>query len=607
MPTNRFDLSHPPFNLLTLSQSSALSSAADILFFTNDQEILAADSPVDSLYLVMKGLVREMAGDDIVGVYREDEAFDCRSLATGRAAHRFIAHEETLLCVFPGKDVLELTSKNPAFGAHFFATVSDKFGQLAQKQDGTEWQNLFTSKIIDAGVRPPVFLDGSASVAQAARLMKEMHRRSIFVRDGEKIGLFTTGDIRDIVAEGLSTETLVRNRAQFSLLSCDKDEYIFNALLLMTRRNIHRVVVTDKNELIGVLAQVDLLSFFSNHSLLIAQQLSMATRVEDLEQVMHDMEGLITKLATQGMKMQQLARLVQVLNTQMMARLWEMTAPPEVFANTALLALGSEGRGEQILKTDQDNALILSEDIDPAAVEQAARTFTQHMISLGYPPCAGGIMASEPLWRHTVAGWSKVLREWARQSQGEALMNLGIFLDAEVVCGPTAWLTSCRQALRAGLIDDTTWLSRMALPALHQFQSKKTDGGGGFWRQMLNREHNVTIDIKKAAIFPIVHGVRILSLEADIDATNTFERLEALVSREVLEKPFANDVAEALSFLMHLRLESGLRSIQENKEATNNVNTASLSNLDKDLLKDSLLVVKSFKQMISQHYQLDRF
>ena len=92
MWTNRFDLTHPPFDLLTLAESSALAASADILYFSDEQEILASGSPVDALYLVMKGLVREMSGEDVVGAYREHETFDCRALATGKTVHWFVAH-----------------------------------------------------------------------------------------------------------------------------------------------------------------------------------------------------------------------------------------------------------------------------------------------------------------------------------------------------------------------------------------------------------------------------------------------------------------------------------------------------------------------------------
>ena len=604
MTATRFDLTHPPFDLLTLAEATALSASADILFFGNDQEILPTGGMVDSLYLVMKGLVREMSGEDVVGMYREHETFDCRSLATGKTIHRFVAHEEALLCVFPRQDVLTLTEKNLAFGAYFFASVSDKFGQLAQKRDRREWQSLFTATISDAGFRPPIFIDADATLADAARLMKEKRRRSIFVRDGERTGIFTTSDFRDIVANDVSGQTPLKERTQFSLLSCEKSDHLFNALLLMTQRNIRHIVITENGDPVGVLSQAGLLSFFSNHSLSIAQQLERTATIDDLVRVTQDMEAMVTTLAMQGIKMPQLARLVQALNGQLMTRLWQMVASPEVFAGSALLAMGSEGRGEQILKTDQDNALILAEGLDEKEVARAADNFTEQMIRLGFPSCRGGIMVNQVLWRNTVQGWSRILQDWARQSQGDALMNLAIFLDAETVTGPTSWLTKCRDALHAGLRDDATWLPRFALP-IEQFPNQRVEGG--FWWQMLNREKSVGLDIKKAAIFPIVHGVRVLALEAGIRATNTFDRIEALASKIILEKTLANDLAESLAFLMRLRLEAGLEALREKKNISNDINTASLSTLDKDLLKDALLVTKRFKQMIQQRYHLDRF
>ncbi|MCL2872790.1 MAG: DUF294 nucleotidyltransferase-like domain-containing protein [Betaproteobacteria bacterium] len=600
----RFDLSHPPFDLLTPAEASALSDAADVLFFCDDQEILQAGGSVDSLYLVLKGLVREMSAEEIVGVYGEFETFDCRALATGKTIHRFEAHEEALLCAFPRQEVLALTEKNPAFGAYFFATVSDKFGQLAKKRDRREWQNLFTAKISDIGFRQPVFIDANQTVVDAARLMKAQRCRSLFVRDGERTGLFTTGDFRDIVANAVPGDTRLRDRAQFSLLSCDKDDFLFNALLLMTRQNIHRIVVTEKELPVGVLAQIDLLSYFSNHSHLISQQLEMATTVGDLAKVAQDMEALVESLATQGMKMPQLARLIQVLSTRLMARLWQMVASPTVFAGCALLALGSEGRGEQILKTDQDNALIVGDGLDENEVAQAAENFTEQMLRLGYPLCPGGIMVSNKEWRHTAQEWIRTLHHWARQSQGDPLMNLAIFLDADTISGPPAWLAICRDALRAGVLDDATWFSRMALP-VEQFPNQKADGG--FWWQLLNREGSAHLDIKKAGIFPLVHGIRVLALETNVMATNTFDRLDALVSKNVLKKTMADDISEALAFLMHLRLEAGLEMLRIKKSLSNEIDTASLSMLDKDLLKDALQVVKRFKHMINQRYHLDRF
>ncbi|MCL2309275.1 MAG: DUF294 nucleotidyltransferase-like domain-containing protein [Proteobacteria bacterium] len=604
MAATRFDLSHPPFDLLTSAEAAALSASADVLFFCDDQLILPAGGTVDSLYLVLKGLVREMAGEEIVGVYSEHETFDCRALATGKTIHRFEAHEEALLCTFPRQEVLALTEKNPAFGAYFFATVSNKFGQLAQKRDRREWQNLFTAKISDAGFRKPVFINATETVADAARLMKAQRCRSVFVRDGEKIGLFTTGDFRDIVANSVPNTTPLGERAQFSLLSCDKDDYLFNALLLMTRQNIHRIVVTENEAPVGVLAQVDLLSYFSNHSHLISQQLEMASSVGDLVRVAQDMEALVESLATQGMKMPQLARLIQVLSTRLMSRLWQMVASPAVFAGSALLVLGSEGRGEQILKTDQDNALILADGLDENEVAQAADHFTEHMLRLGYPLCPGGVMISRPGWRQTVQEWIRTLQHWAMQSQGDALMNLAIFLDAETVSGPPAWLAVCRDALRAGLPDDDTWFARMARP-VEQFPNQKAEGG--FWKQLLNREESARLDLKKAGVFPLVHGIRILALETNVMATNTFDRLNALVSKNVLKKTLADDISESLAFLMRLRLDAGLESLRIKKGLSNEIDTASLSTLDRDLLKDALLVVKRFKQMINQRYHLDRF
>lgn len=135
---------------------------------------------------------------------------------------------------------------------------------------------------------------------------------------------------------------------------------MFSALLKMMNHRIQRVVVTANSDPIGVLEQIDILAFLSNHSHLIAEKLEVATNLDALTQVASQMNHTISALYANGMQAKQLAQLMQVLNSRLFEKAWQMIAPVNLVANTCLVVMGSEGRGEQVLKTDQDNALILS-------------------------------------------------------------------------------------------------------------------------------------------------------------------------------------------------------------------------------------------------------
>ncbi|GHU01176.1 hypothetical protein FACS1894154_11020 [Betaproteobacteria bacterium] len=600
----RFDLSFPPFDVLSAAGKEQLAGEADILFFGSGEEILSPERKVEALYLVAKGIVGEMATDELVGVYREEDIFDSRSLLTGRVENRFVAHEETLLYALPRQAVLKAAENYPDFGAHFFTRISEKSGLSVRSGGQAEWQKLFNATLREVGVRPAVFLEASASIADAARAMREHHCRAIFVRDHERVGIFTMSNFCDVIIEEIPHHAPIGPRAHYALHCCELDEYIFSALLLMTRQNIQRVVVTEGGIPVGVLPQIDLLSFFFSHSHLVSRQIAKASDLEGLIEAGRSIDAAIGTLHSTGMKTPQLARLVQALDLRLMERLWQLVAPPEMFAQSCLLVLGSGGRGEQILKTDQDNALIFHQSLDPASVTQATEAFCAGLLKIGYPLCPGGVMANQPPWRGTVREWQARLQHWIYQPDQNTWMNLAAWLDAEVAAGDAGMLNACKQYLFEQVRDETQWLGWLA-KAISQFDHLEAEHH--FWRQLLHRRDEVHFDIKKGGIFPIVHGIRVLALESGIEPANTFTRLDALVYKGKIDRAFAEDLSGALAFMMKLRLDSDIDARRWGKAHDNMVDTSALSSLARDSLKESLAVTRRFKTFIQRHYQLGRF
>jgi CBS domain-containing protein len=603
MTNLRFNLSFPPFELLSADEQEALAEKADVLFFGNDMKILMPGQKVDAFYLVVKGIVGEMDDGEVVGVYREKDAFDSRAVITGHVTNGYVAHEETLLYALPRRIVMELAESNAAFGMHFFAGISEKSG-MGDRGGHREWQNLFSATIREIGIRSPVFLDASATVADAARVMREKRCRTVFVRDGARTGIFTTSNFLDIVIDQVPSDSRISTRARYELFCCERDEYVFSALLLMTRKNINRVIVTECGEPVGELSQIDLLSFFSSHSHLVSRQIESAATFEDLVEAARNIDPLIETLNSGGMKTPQLARLVQALDLRVMARLWALLAPPRMIEESTLLVLGSGGRGEQILKTDQDNALIFSDRLDRDEVAAVADRFCAALRQLGYPPCSGGIMLNNSDWRGTIQDWKARIHHWIYQPQKDTWMYLAAWLDATVAAGNETALAQCQAQLSQYARNETQWLGWLA-NAIMQFDQGQAENP--FWKHLLNRRAQARFDIKKGGIFPLVHGLRVLALEHGVKASNSFERLEALQAVEVIDRELGESLGEALAFLMKLRLSGGIEARRWGDVADNIVDTGKLSFLERDSLKDSLAIVRRFKAFISRRYQLGRF
>jgi len=601
----RFDFTYSPYEMLTPGQREILQSSVDIMFFDDEAVIIDANQPIAFLYVVIKGLVREVTPDnEIGGLYHSRDTFEPRALVEGQSPNRYIVQEQALVYTIPKATITELMDANPRFGAYFYASVAEKLSNLARSKGSHELESLFTAKVRDAYRHNATWLLGTDSILSAAQAMKKDKTRTILVEHQNKVGLFTASVFRDVVIAGASTDQPLHLWSAFELISVDIDDYVFNALLRMTQFKIQRVVVTENGKPIGALEQIDVLAYLSNHTHLVAQRLERAQNVDELVAIADQMTRSIHILRSNGVRAPQLAQLTQVLNTSLFEKAWRLLAPAELVAQSCLIVMGSEGRGEQILKTDQDNALIMRESADATIAKQVCDEFSHTLARLGYPPCKGHIMVNNQQWRQTIEEFKHTIFQWCTELSGESMMNLAIFVDAKAVAGDDTCLLELKNYLTRLLTDDAGMLGRFAR-AVDLFEMHSN----GFFSTLLRREGAAQMDIKKIGIFPVVHGIRALSLEAQLSETNTFERINRLSALNVLDDSLSKDLIEALSYLMDLRLDAGLlnQTTCALEDNVNQIDTRMLTTLERDLLQIALQVVKRFKTMIRAHFHLGTF
>jgi len=457
---------------------------------------------------------------------------------------------------------------------------------------------LVTARVRDAYLRKPVYVDGALDLAKVCHRMAQQGVTFVLVRDGDRLGLFTTTDLRDAVVRASTLDAVpVRDVARFDLVTVHPDSELFEALWLMERHRVHRLIVRDGTEVLGVLGQLDLVSFVANHSHIIAAQIDDAGSVPELKAAAQRIDEMVVLLYEGGIKIERVARLVGELNTRLFAKLWQLLAPQELIANSCLVVMGSEGRGEQILKTDQDNALLLRDGFDFTGLDEVARRFNAALADFGYPPCPGDIMLTNPQWRQPLAAFRETIRDWLYGADAQGLVHLAIFFDALAVAGDADLLREARDYLDTILAADDAFLARFA-SAADQFTEP-----GNWWTRLTARREEPLLDLKKLGTFPIVHGVRALALKHHVRSLGTAARLRGLVDGQHFENELARDLLDALHFLMALKLKHQLHQREIGQPASNLVQPSALGTLERERLTDSLAIIKRFREYLQLHFR----
>jgi CBS domain-containing protein len=477
-----------------------------------------------------------------------------------------------------------------------------------------ELQNLTLARVDQALVRPAQYVEAATDIVAVVRLFSERRVTSVLVRglapgDGPgSLGIFTTAGLQRAILSGRPLEQLpVGELASRPLITVRPADPLYDALATMIRHRVQRVAVVDDTDtaaapvVLGMLEQIDLLSFLSNHSYLITRQILEAGDLDTLRNAASQITRVIGLLHHGGTKVEFIARLVRELNAKLMERTWQLLAPAELRANACLFVMGSEGRGEQLLRTDQDNGLVLRDGyVPPVELDAICRRFSQALADFGYPECPGHIMLSNPQWRHSASDFSRLVRGWLLQPSSDSLMSLAIFLDARAVAGDAALLAQVRGALFELATDNGPLLAHFA-SAITAF-----DHLNGWWTRLRARDGGTAqLDLKKAGLFPLVHGVRTLALAHGIRAVSTAERIAALVAAGRLDAAMGADLVDSLHGLMGLKLKLGLTAMQAGRAAGDSSIFESLGSLEREQFKDTLAVVKRFKTLLRLRFHLD--
>jgi len=594
---------YPPFDRMGSKSLRFLASRLQLAYYPRGAAIIGPDSGIaQHLRIIKQGRVRGGAAgagargavDVVMGA---GECFPMGALVGSRATvYAYTADADCFCWELPAEDFHKVMARSARFRdfcTRHLATLVEQSHRALRVDAGDGVAGGMLRPLRDAIARPPVSCPPQTPVREVLRRMHELRIGSMVIVDagGVPAGIFTTPDVLERVALPQADIGMpVSGVMSGNVISLEEEAPVVDAALAMVRHGIRHVVVTRDGRLAGVISERDLFGLQRSSLRRIVERVRGAATVPQLAEAAGDVRVLARTLLAQGVAAEQLTQMTCALNDGIGQRVIELMLPRHALAGEwCWLALGSEGRLEQTLATDQDNALIFSANGEPAAARQAflgfARDVNAALAACGFPLCKGEIMARNPKWCLTLDEWRAVFTGWIHGPQPEALLNASIFFDFRPLAGEARLAGDLRDTVLRAAAGNPAFRRAMAenalraQPPLGLLRDFATDDGGAF---------PGTLDLKGLGARPIVDGARVLALTHRLHATSTAARLRQAAAAGALPAKEADALLDAFHYIQTLRLRRQYLESDIAPGAENRIAPEQLNVIDRRILKEAL-------------------
>ncbi|TGG92101.1 cyclic nucleotide-binding/CBS domain-containing protein [Natronospirillum operosum] len=610
---------HPPFSLLSDDWLNTLASRVEVAYFRAGSTILQAGDPIEDLHYIRSGGVEIYRHEgELYNRLGEGEIFgQLGLLMKGMVRFPARALEDTLIYFIPGDLFRALFDQVGSFAT--FVEIEDRTRlRQATANEGSR-NELMTTRVGRLITRAPVTVSERADIRTAAAIMTEQNVSSVLVvpesgdegdprtTGGAMAGIITDRDLRRrVVAQGLPYDTPVRDIMSSDVVTVQDDQYLFEALLIMLRENVHHLPVMHRLKPIGLIDLSDIISHETQNSLFVVRNIFHQQSVEALQALVPEVKASFVRMVNEDANSHMVGSAMATIGRSFKQHLLQLgeqkLGPPPV--PYCFLALGSMARDEQYLRTDQDNALVLDDSFVPAEhdayFEALAHFVCDGLATVGYTYCKGDIMATNPTWRQPLHVWQHYFTDWIRRPSAQSLLNSSIFFDLDGVHGDTHMADQLQ-----ALIADEASKTPGFLGCLARNAQNRTPPLGFFKDFVVEKSgrHRNSINLKRRGTAPLVDVIRVHALASGSRAQNSFRRLEDTVAAGFLTAQAASDLRDALEFISLVRIRHQARDIEAGREPVNNIDPEQLSSFERRNLKDAFQVLSNAQRFLKFRYR----
>ena len=597
IPPKEFLRKIKPFSFLSEKELDTILAGLEVEVYPKNSIVFKEGKQLKHVYLVFSGLIGLFDGEEIVDYISRGELVGVISSIYDTTTTLMAKALEDTVCYLIDKNKFkEVFDKNPKFSSFFITFVSRRFRSftnLAREREIFE-ETTFLVEVEKVVSKKPVVCEVDSTIENAVKIMEENKVGSIVVVNGDQkpLGILTDNDLRKVVLHGNKSD-LISKFMSSPPISIDSKKPLFDAYTTMISHGIDHLIVTNNERVCGVITSKDILSQLEPSSSVLAlyRKAVKATTVEELKNAFERMKIAVAKMAMRGLHFYDLSRMITSVHDAMVTKVIEIVNKNYNAKNFVWVHMGSSGRREQIIATDQDNAIIHEGD----DLLEFARDVNNTLAEIGIPKCPANYMASNKQWNVDIETWKGYFKKWFDEPIPDHIRYLSVFLDIRPIYGNKKLHRELLEFIKENVTNQA-----IRFLALDATIIEPPIGIFGI-------KHIKHIDLKKYGIYPIANGVRVLSLDNEIlEITNTEERIEELSELEVISRNLSNNLHESYGFIQDLRLKHQSKAILTNGEGNNIISVRKLDKLDSLVLKESLKIVSSFQKLLKSRYAVER-
>lgn len=610
----QFISSIDPFDKLPKPLLRELSGTIKIAYKASGSVIDPCEADEKYLYIIRTGAIEQRKPDGVLRArLGPEDIFGFSFIGsieelTENKKYRAVAIENSILYQIPHSAITRLMESHPEYAEHFASQAQKRIRSALNVVWSDKEKGLFVKKVSEVASDRVAVVESDMSIRQVAMEMGMIQRSScaVIIENEKIVGLMTDKDMtKRVIAKGVDVDSPISTVMTREPFTVKPDDLVLQAASLMMQNNIRNIPVVENGEVKGLITTTHLVRNNRIQAIFLIEKINYARSIEGLKQLSSERQAIFEALVEGKVAIDNIGKVMSLIYDAYTKRILEIAidkfgAPPCEFS---WMVAGSHARNEIHMLSDQDNALILSDDAtdsDKIYFRHLAGYVVNALHSCGYPLCTGNYMAAVEKWCQPLSTWKQYYKKWFQNPEYEKLLNITVFLEIRTAYGNPQYVKELQETMGRYIGENREFMGILVReatsvhPPLSIFNNIVLEKSG---------KDKKTLNVKKYALNPIIDLARIYGLASkELTENGTEERFRKANEAGLLSDDYYKDIIGTYQFISQFRLKHQLWALKNGEEPGNDIEPNQFGNFERKHLKDAFRIIENLQDAVKLRF-----